>query len=102
MFKPGDVVKILIPNVVNTGYDYRLTLAADLGTFVRVSVMNRPYVGIVYGVGDSNLPPDKIKNQAGCQNSPGSQTDCVRVISAVHLISEAESARSAEPASLPD
>ena len=62
MFKPGDVVKILIPNVVNTGYDYRLTLAADLGTFVRVSVMNRPYVGIVYGVGDSNLPPDKIKN----------------------------------------
>ncbi len=62
MFKTGDIVKILIPNVVNSGYDYRLTADADLGTFVRVSVMNRPYIGVVYGVGDSNLPPEKIKN----------------------------------------
>ena len=52
MFKTGDIVKILIPNVVNSGYDYRLTADADLGTFVRVSVMNRPYIGVVYGVGD--------------------------------------------------
>lgn len=62
MFKSGDVVKILIPNVVNAGYDYRLTGAADLGTFVACSVMNRRYVGVVYGIGDSGLAPQKIKN----------------------------------------
>ena len=61
MFKSGDIVKILIPNVVNAGYDYRLSAPADLGTFVKVSVMNRPYVGVVYGIGDSGLPPEKIK-----------------------------------------
>lgn len=61
MFKSGDVVKVLIPNVVNAGYDYRLTAPADLGNFVRVSVMNRPYIGVVYGIGDSGLPPEKIK-----------------------------------------
>lgn len=62
MFKSGDVVKILIPNVVNAGYDYRLTGPADLGTFVACSVMNRRYVGVVYGIGDSGLPAAKIKN----------------------------------------
>lgn len=62
MFKSGTVVKVLIPNVVNSGYDYRLTADADLGTFVRVTVMNRPYIGVVYGIGDSGLNADKIKN----------------------------------------
>ena len=62
MFKAGDVVKILIPNVVNAGYDYRLTAPANLGNFVRVSVMNRPYIGVVFGIGDSGLKADKIKN----------------------------------------
>lgn len=62
MFNPGDIVKVLIPNVANTGYDYRLTASADLGTFVRVHVMNRPYIGVVYGIGDSNLPPNKIRD----------------------------------------
>lgn len=62
MFKPSDIVKVLIPNVVNAGYDYRLTQSADVGSFARVSVMNRPYVGVIIGAGDSNLPADKIKN----------------------------------------
>ncbi len=62
MFKAGDIVKVLIPNVVNAGYDYRLTASADLGSFVRVSVMNRPYIGVVYGIGDSGLVPEKIKD----------------------------------------
>lgn len=62
MFKTGDIVKVLIPNVVNTGYDYRLNAPADLGSFVRVSVMNRPYIGVVYGLGDSGRAPDKIKD----------------------------------------
>ena len=62
MFKIGDIVKVLLPNVVNTGYDYRLNAPADLGNFVECRVMNRPYVGVVYGVGDSNLPQDKIKS----------------------------------------
>ena len=62
MFRSGTVVKVLLPNVVNSGYDYRLTADADLGSFVRVTVTNRPYVGIVFGIGDSGLPPEKIKN----------------------------------------
>ena len=62
MFKSGTIVKVLLPNVVNSGYDYRLTADADLGTFVRATIMNRPYIGVVYGIGDSNLAPEKIKN----------------------------------------
>ena len=61
MFKSGDIVKVLIPNVINTGYDYRLTCDADIGTFVRCSVMNRQYIGVIIGAGDSNLAPEKIK-----------------------------------------
>ena len=61
MFKNGDIVKVLIPNVINTGYDYRLTDMADVGAFVRVTVMNRQYIGVIVGVGDSNLDISKIK-----------------------------------------
>lgn len=64
MFNAGTIVKVLIPNVVNTGYDYRLTADADIGQFVRVSVMNRHYIGVVFGFGDSGLAPEKIKNIA--------------------------------------
>ena len=62
MFNAGDIVKVLIPNVVNAGYDYRLTAPADIGALVRVTVMMRPYVGVIIGPGDSNLPPQKIKS----------------------------------------
>lgn len=61
MFKNGDIVKVLIPNVINNGYDYRLTQSAETGNFVRVTVMNRQYIGVIVGVGDSNLDPSKIK-----------------------------------------
>ena len=62
MFHCGDVVKVLIPNVINHGYDYRLTGDAQVGTYVSVTVMGRPYIGVVYGLGDSGLNPEKIKN----------------------------------------
>ena len=62
MFNTGTIVKVLVPNIVNTGYDYRLTAPADVGTFVGVTIMNRPYVGVVWGFGDSGLPESKIKN----------------------------------------
>lgn len=61
MFNAGDIVKVLIPNAVNTGYDYRLTAPAARGTMVRVTVMNRPYVGVIIGPGDGTIGPDKIK-----------------------------------------
>ena len=61
MFTTGDIVKVLIPNVINTGYDYRLTESADVGDFVRVTVMNRQYIGVIVGPGDSNLDASKIK-----------------------------------------
>ena len=62
MFQSGDIVKVLLPNVVNSGYDYRLVDNADLGSFVRVTLMNRPYIGVVFGAGDSGRPQDKIKD----------------------------------------
>lgn len=62
MFKSGTIVKVLLPNVVNRGYDYRLVTDADLGAFVRVTLMNRPYIGVIYGVGDGGVVPEKIKN----------------------------------------
>ena len=62
MFQAGDIVKVLVPIAVGDGYDYRLTAPADVGAFVRVSVMNRPLVGVIVGAGDSNLPPEKIKS----------------------------------------
>ena len=61
MFKNGDIVKVLIPNVINTGYDYRLNADANIGDFVRVTVMNRQYIGVIVGAGDSNLDVSKIK-----------------------------------------
>ncbi|MCQ2562136.1 MAG: primosomal protein N' [Alphaproteobacteria bacterium] len=62
MFNTSDIVKVLIPNVINTGYDYRLTAPADIGTFVRCSVLNHQYIGVVVGAGDSNLDNAKIKS----------------------------------------
>ena len=62
MFNSGTVVKVLISNIPNGGYDYRLIAPADIGTFVSVRVMNRPCVGVVWGIGDSNLPDEKIRN----------------------------------------
>ena len=75
MFKSGDVVKVLLPNVVNTGYDYRLNAPADLGTFVECRVMNRPYIGVVWGIGDSGLPADKIKSVVHVMDSHLSVAD---------------------------
>ncbi|MCL2737285.1 MAG: primosomal protein N' [Alphaproteobacteria bacterium] len=61
MFNAGDIVCVLIPNAVNNGYDYRLSAPAKTGQFVQVSVMNRPYTGVIIGPGTSALPPEKIK-----------------------------------------
>ncbi|MCL1785981.1 MAG: primosomal protein N' [Alphaproteobacteria bacterium] len=61
MFNSCDIVCVLIPNAVNNGYDYRLDAPADIGQFVQVSVMNRPYIGVIVGPGTSSLPPEKIK-----------------------------------------
>jgi len=61
MFRKDDIVKVLIPNVINRGYDYRLIEDAEIGNFVRCSVMNRQYIGVVVGAGDSGLDISKIK-----------------------------------------
>ncbi|MBR3148272.1 MAG: primosomal protein N' [Alphaproteobacteria bacterium] len=62
MFQPGDIVKVLVPNVINRGYDYRLNESAEIGAFARVTVMNRQYVGVIVGPGDSGLEESKIKS----------------------------------------
>ncbi|MBR5904551.1 MAG: primosomal protein N' [Alphaproteobacteria bacterium] len=61
MFRKDDIVKVLIPNVINRGYDYRLCEDAEIGNFVRCSVMNRQYIGVIVGAGDSGLDISKIK-----------------------------------------
>ena len=75
MFKSGDIVKVLLPNVVNTGYDYRLNAPAELGSFVECRVMNRPYIGVVWGLPDSGLPADKIKGVVRVMDSRLSVND---------------------------
>ncbi len=76
MFKSGDIVKVLIPNVINTGYDYRLCADAEIGNFVRVTVMNRQYIGVIVGAGDSGLDQTKIKSVIEiCDMGKMSQSD---------------------------
>ena len=62
MFSAGTVVKVLVSNIPSAGYDYRLTVPAEVGNFVAVRVMNRLCVGLVWGIGDSSLPENKIKD----------------------------------------
>ena len=69
MFNSGTIVKVLISNIPNSGYDYRLTASADIGAFVSVRVMNRPCVGVIWGLGDSNLPPEKIRDVSEIYNA---------------------------------
>ena len=75
MFNSGAIVKVLISNIPNSGYDYRLPEPADIGTFVSVNVMNRPCVGIIWGVGDSGLPAHKIKDISIVHNAKLNITD---------------------------
>ena len=75
MFNPGTIVKVLIANIPNAGYDYRLVVGADIGTFVSVRVMNRPCIGIVWGIGDSNLPENKIRDVVAVHDARLNITD---------------------------
>lgn len=61
MFNKDEIIKVLVPNVINTGYDYRLTEPADVGDLVSVSVQNRVFIGLIIGAGDGNVPAEKIK-----------------------------------------
>ena len=62
MFNTGDIVNVLIPNVVNRGYDYRLNAPASIGSFVDVTVMNQHYIGVVWGPATGDVATDKIKS----------------------------------------
>ena len=75
MFDSGTVVKVLISNIPSAGYDYRLTAPADIGTFVSVHVMNRPCIGVIWGIGDSNLPREKIRDVSAVHNARLNITD---------------------------
>ena len=75
MFSAGTVVKVLVSNIPSTGYDYRLTVPAEIGTFVAVRVMNRLCVGIVWGIGDSGLAESKIKDVSVVYNAKMSVSD---------------------------
>ncbi|MCL2369389.1 MAG: primosomal protein N' [Alphaproteobacteria bacterium] len=61
MYKSGDIVKVLLPNAINAGYDYRLTNDADTGQLVHATLMNRPIIGVIIGPGTDNVPANKIK-----------------------------------------
>jgi primosomal protein N' (replication factor Y) len=91
VFAENDIVCVLIPNVANSGYDYRLPAAAATGQFVRVSVMNRPYIGVIIGPGASELPPEKIKPVLDVFNgqmdkwTDGQGSDKMSICPSVHL-----------------
>lgn len=61
MFNEGDIAKVLIPNEVNNGFDYRLTCSADIGDLVGVTVRNKNFIGIIIDVGDGDIKAEKIK-----------------------------------------
>jgi primosomal protein N' (replication factor Y) len=61
MFNANEIVKVLVPNVINNGYDYRLVEPADVGDLVSVSVLNRVFIGLIIGAGDGNVLAEKIK-----------------------------------------
>ena len=75
MFSAGTIVKVLVSNIPNSGYDYRLPVSAPIGRFVTVRVMNRLCVGVIWGLGDSNLPPEKIKDISVVHDTGLSVTD---------------------------
>ena len=61
-YEQGSIVKVLIPNVVNEGFDYLATEPVSIGDIVSVSVMNKVFTGLVTGAGDGNINPKKIKS----------------------------------------
>ena len=61
MFSQNEIIKVLIPNVVNNGYDYKAIESCDVGEFVKVTVQSKTFIGIVIGKGDSNIEEKKIK-----------------------------------------
>ena len=75
MFTTGAIVKVLISGIPNSGYDYRLSSPAQIGTFVSVTVMNRPCIGVVWGPGDSDLPPARIKTTSAVHAARLAVTD---------------------------
>ncbi|MDR1207402.1 MAG: primosomal protein N' [Rickettsiales bacterium] len=74
-FNPGDIIKVLVPIAIGDGYDYRLAMPAEIGQFASVYVMNRLYVGVIVGLGTSNLPHDKIKPVTAIHDSRLSSCD---------------------------
>ncbi|MDR2770385.1 MAG: DEAD/DEAH box helicase [Rickettsiales bacterium] len=61
MFQENDIIKILVPDMFGSGFDYRATAPCEIGSFAAVSVSRKPYAGIVIGPGDCGLPIEKIK-----------------------------------------
>ncbi len=57
-----EIAKVLLPNIVNNGYDYRLTAPASVGTFVRATAANKEYIGVIIGPGDGVVDAKKIKD----------------------------------------
>jgi primosomal protein N' (replication factor Y) len=62
MLSANDIAKVLVPNIVGEGYDYRLAESADIGDIVSVPFTNKVFVGLVIGAGDGNVAPEKIKS----------------------------------------
>jgi len=53
------IIKVLIPNEINNGYDY--LGSGNIGDLVMAPVRNKPFLGLVIGEGDGNIAPDKLK-----------------------------------------
>jgi primosomal protein N' (replication factor Y) len=63
-FISGEVVKVLLPIAVGDGYDYIVPLSINkvhIGNIVRIPLRNKEEIGLIIGIGTSNLAKEKIR-----------------------------------------
>ncbi len=63
-FGPGDQVAVLLPLPLGTAYDYRIPaeMMLSAGDFVSVPLGRRTADGVVWGIGDGDVAPAKLRD----------------------------------------
>lgn len=82
VFGPGSVVAVQGLQATGTAYDYRVSaeLTVRRGDIVRVPLGRREVTGVVWGPGESALPPEKIKEMIGLVGDAALPPDLVTFI----------------------
>jgi len=61
MFSRSDIVKVLVPDMFGSGYDYRAEEDCAVGDLAGVSVRQKNYLGIIIGKSEGDVAAEKIK-----------------------------------------